>query len=383
MNGKYFGGKLSDSKLQKLCGYPYYPILPFLLERCTVGYFEKQGFIKTCHLNNILCMNDKNLLEKLHEVFLNISDDVFSFEFSFEKTQKNYSYEKIEEIDFLKDNKNKKYIQKKLILYIFHKMDENVKFFLENGLYQDENTDFLIIINQTYTENSFKERIPSILKKDIEFYFLNKYPNVSILERENKSFDFGGWYEGLTKDKLWKKYNYFLFLNSSVIGPFSKEQKWAESFFQNLYFQYRKIALSGTTINFQHNLHVQSMCFAIKYGFIRYLLKSKQIFLKEIKTKDEAIHSELNLSKICLNFDYGIQTKMKYYLNQTKSGIFKNTIFKEKKSDNINKSPESILKLMNHPTEFVFVKNKFYNNQNINVLNEEFTNKLNILFKKS
>jgi hypothetical protein len=105
-------------------------------------------------------------------------------------------------------------------------------------------------------------------------------------------------------------------------------------------------------------------------------LNSNQIFLKEIKTKDEAIHSELNLSKICLNFDYGIQTKMKYYLNQTKSGIFKNTIFKEKKLDNINKSFESILKYMNHPTEFVFVKNKFYNNQNINVLDEEFTNKL-------
>jgi len=46
---------------------------------CEGDYFEKQGFIKTCHINNILCMNDKNLSKKLHENFLNVSDDLFFF----------------------------------------------------------------------------------------------------------------------------------------------------------------------------------------------------------------------------------------------------------------------------------------------------------------
>lgn len=42
-NSNYYGGKLTKQKLLKLCGVPHYPILPFIIERCTIGYFLKQG----------------------------------------------------------------------------------------------------------------------------------------------------------------------------------------------------------------------------------------------------------------------------------------------------------------------------------------------------
>lgn len=207
MDGNYIGGKLKPHQLKKLCGYPYYPILPFILERLVIGYFNKNNFIKMLQKKNIYCMKKFNV-------------DEFPF----------YTYEKIKTVKFLKNNINVECFYKKLILYIFHKVDINVIYFLEHGLYNDENTDFVLIINQTYTKNSLQENVPNIKIKEIENYFINKFLNVFIFERENTGYDFGGWYDTLTKNNMWKKYNYFLFLNSSVLGPFSDNEKWGEPF---------------------------------------------------------------------------------------------------------------------------------------------------------
>lgn len=63
-NGYYNGGNLSNDRLLKLCGKPYYPILPFLLERCTIGYFEKQGFKECRRKNGFFCMKNTKLNRK-------------------------------------------------------------------------------------------------------------------------------------------------------------------------------------------------------------------------------------------------------------------------------------------------------------------------------
>lgn len=150
------------------------------------------------------------------------------------------------------------------------------------------------------------------------------------------------------------------------------------TFFKDLYITENNIALTGTTINYQHGLHVQTMCFALKYGFLEYLLNTKHIFKDNILTKEEAIKCEINLSKICLGYNYSIQTKLKYYLNQLNNiqlGIDNKTVIQKKIKDNINSSPKQILDIIKNPKELIFIKNKFYKD-NTNYIDEEFSNAL-------
>ena len=43
---------------------------------------------------------------------------------------------------------------------------------------------------------------------------------MKVLFRDNIGYDFGGWSDALLLNDLYKNYDYFLFVNSSVIGPF-------------------------------------------------------------------------------------------------------------------------------------------------------------------
>ena len=313
-NSHYWGGKLTKEKLQVLCGVPHYPILPFVIERCTVGYFLKQGL-------DLFFKKGSYLSLKKPELPLSP--------------------------DFLEDNFNN--TNKKLILYVFHELNTNSIYFLENGLYNDENTDFIIIINSKTLD------LELIKKYTAAFY------NVSLFQRDNIGFDFGGWYDALEENKLLNKYNYFLFVNSSVLGPFSHDEKWGENFFKDLYQKDNKIALSGTTINCSKHrfMHIQSMCFAIKFGYLKYLMNSKQIFFDTQLSKKQAIEQEIQISKLLIVNGYGIQTKMNFYLEQlqNKKGIFKNTYFKNKYGNvNILKI-DDMKDILKDKYNLVFVKN--------------------------
>jgi hypothetical protein len=43
-NAYYYRGTLSTEELQKLCGVPFYPLLPFILERLNPCYFNNKIF---------------------------------------------------------------------------------------------------------------------------------------------------------------------------------------------------------------------------------------------------------------------------------------------------------------------------------------------------
>jgi hypothetical protein len=342
-NGKYFNGKLSKENLIKLCGKPYYPILPFLIERCTIGYFMTLGFQEVRRKNGFLCLSLKDNL-----------DNVDNFE----------GGEVIPALTILDYTKANPASEKKLILYLFHEMNVNVDYFLKHGIYEKDDTDFVIIVND--------------LNIQLDHYNLKEKKNVYFLYRENYGFDFGGWYDGLKFEERWKNYNYFMFLNSSVIGPFSSTpwtEHWAEHFF-NDFNEFPFLGISGTTINFTHGLHVQSMTFALKFGFLEYLLNTNQIFYHPL-TKDEAIQNcEIKLSKICLTLNLGIKTKMEFYNRQLLQPkiIYLKTLLKKRKG-NINSSSKEILKFIKNKYELIFVKNKFYNGSK-NSIDVEFTKQL-------
>jgi hypothetical protein len=157
-------------------------------------------------------------------------------------------------------------------IYAYYEKDDlyknNFIYFLKNGIL--ENVDYYIIINGKCTID--------IPRKE----------NIIIYKRENKGYDFGA-FSYLIK-KLTKKYDYYFFLNTSVCGPYLKDnnKKWIY-YFLDLFNKDVKIV--GTSINiYRYNsfigydltkiynkknpfTHVQSMFFCIDNEYFNYLNK--------------------------------------------------------------------------------------------------------------
>ncbi len=158
-------------------------------------------------------------------------------------------------------------------IYAYYEKDKtyknNLKFFLENGLIP--NVDYYFIINGKCTID------------------IKESDNIKIFKRENKGYDFGAY--SYVLPLINKEYDYYFFMNTSVQGPFIRNNKtqWI-SFFLNL-FTNENVALVGTSINiYMYNnylnyklgeiynkekpfTHIQSMFFCLKKSYLEYLNK--------------------------------------------------------------------------------------------------------------
>ena len=143
-----------------------------------------------------------------------------------------------------------------LILYVFHELNNRVYHFINNCIFYDENIDFIVISNNK--NNKFE--VPSYVKT---------------LYRDNIGYDFGGWSEALFTNELYKKYDKFIFVNSSVFGPFLKNKRdWVNIYVNRL--NNNNIKLFGSTINNlgdpKHKAHVQSYIFSMDKNTLQYLI---------------------------------------------------------------------------------------------------------------
>jgi hypothetical protein len=164
-----------------------------------------------------------------------------------------------------------------LILYVFHEINNRVHHFINNCIFYDENIDFIVISNNK--NNNFS--VPSYVKT---------------LYRDNIGYDFGGWSEALLTNDLYKKYDKFICVNSSVFGPFLQNKKdWVKIYINGL--NNNNIKLFGSTINTLKNprnsSHVQSYIFSMDKNTLEYLIEC-QIF---------------SMSNIAVNFDQAIWNK--------------------------------------------------------------------------
>lgn len=212
-------------------------------------------------------------------------------------------------------------MNKILVLFVFHIYNDRVKSFFTNCIFDDDNVDFIIIYNNTST---------------IDFE-LPKNKNVMFLFRENIGYDFGGWSDALLKDNLYEKYNYFIFVNSSVVGPFIPsyyKEKWTSIFIDGLK---DNVKLFGSTINTCYNpiekSHVQSYIFSMDKNTLQYLIdcdifsitnyaKSfhEAIWNKEVLMSRKIIDNGWNIG--CLfpqykNIDFTFKTKQPHEYNMT------------------------------------------------------------------
>lgn len=164
--------------------------------------------------------------------------------------------------------------QKTLVLYVFHEYNDRVDIFLNNAIFKDKDIDFIIIYNNLN------------LEPDIVSYLLHNFSdiNVTIMVRDNKGFDFGGWSEAILTNNLYKKYDYFIFANSSIIGPYiSNNEKWTDIFINNLN---DKVRLFGCTINTLNDpinrSHIQSYLFSMNQETLQYLIDCEIFSLTNI-----------------------------------------------------------------------------------------------------
>jgi hypothetical protein len=189
-----------------------------------------------------------------------------------------------------------------LVLYVFHIYNDRVKNFFKNCIFNDNNTDFIIISNNK--DNKFEAP-----------------DNAKLLFRDNVGYDFGGWSDALLTDNLYKKYDKFIFVNSSVSGPFISSNfkgRWTDIYINGLQ---DNIKLFGSTINTINKpltmSHVQSYIFSMDKTTLEYLIKSEIFSMSNYaKTFRDAIYNkEILMSRKIIKNKWNIGSLLPYYKN--------------------------------------------------------------------
>jgi hypothetical protein len=231
---------------------------------------------------------------------------------------------------------------------------ENLNYFINNGIY--DNIDYFIIINGNCTID-----IP-------------KKQNINVVYRENKGYDFGAW-NYCVNQILKKSYDYYIFLNSSVRGPYLDNNKnWLDEYLK--LFNDPDVKLVGSSINiyintpqnFDSNLleklykskgpytHVQSMFFILSSEGFEFL-KINDFFNKDYDNFiDLIIYKEIGMSQMILKNNWNINCILSKYSNYDYRKV--NDNFNPTGTDPYWKNAyfgESI-----NPYEVIFYKNNRY-----------------------
>lgn len=162
--------------------------------------------------------------------------------------------------------------------------------------------------------------------------------SIYTLKRENKGYDFEAWYHGLQLARTIRKFDKFVFLNSSCKGPYLprwfgvSNMHWTECFTRLID---DKTKLVGLTINNQgvrgkpaipYATHVQSMMWATDVIGIELLLKNK--ILEDNNTRsiaDTIIEKEIGMSRLFIDESFNIVSLgMSDYVNSTHGDIHHN-----------------------------------------------------------
>ena len=193
-------------------------------------------------------------------------------------------------------------MSKLLVLYVFHVYNDRVKHFINNCTFYDPNVDFLIISNDK--SNIF----------DVPDY-------VKTFFRDNIGYDFGGWSDALLTNNLYENYDKFIFVNSSVIGPFIPsycKDKWTDIYINGLQ---NNIKLFGSTINIcgylEKSSHVQSYIFSMDKITLKYLITCEIFSTSNYPTTffNAIWQKEVLMSRKIIENKWNIGSLLPYYKN--------------------------------------------------------------------
>lgn len=206
-----------------------------------------------------------------------------------------------------------------LVVYVFSDTDpeyiRNLRYFVSNGIWDEDGCQYIIVIQQS---------------KTLPAYELPELPaNARYMQHANECYDWGtfGWVldqVGSAADE----YTYFVFLNSSVRGPFlppvwPKGRHWSRAFTERITDQ---VKLVGPTIScegspksastnsaFRRNPHAQSYLLATDQVGLQVLKDDGRIFKCHHDRLDTIWHAELGSSKAILKAGYNLDCLMLRY----------------------------------------------------------------------
>jgi hypothetical protein len=192
-----------------------------------------------------------------------------------------------------------------LIIYCTNKISNSLIFFIKNGYYLSDDTDFYICINNPTLDIS-----PIVTPKK----------NLFIVSRENKGLDFGGWSQILLTNNIYLNYDYFIFVNDSCTGPFLPvyvKDRWTDLVINQID---DKVKIVGATINHHCGKpHVQSYFFcldkismniAISNGIFSEKIMNTECLDNETKVQIIEDH-EVRMSLLIIKNGYKIKSFMK------------------------------------------------------------------------
>ena len=188
------------------------------------------------------------------------------------------------------------------VIYSYYEGNEeykrNLQFFLKNAYIDDQSIDFYLIINGKTTLQ------------------LPVYSNLFIFHRQNEGYDFGA-YNYIIK-LLYKKYDYYIFVNCSTRGPFLPsyyKSRWYQPFVDQLCGD---VKLVGPTINActlfgDFRPHVQSYMFALDNECFMFLQKEKFFENKYLDKMEVILKQEVGLSQLILAHGWNISCLVPEY----------------------------------------------------------------------
>jgi hypothetical protein len=213
----------------------------------------------------------------------------------------------------------------KLVVYVFHEYNQRVVHFLKHGIFKHPEIQFVVVCN-------------GMMNVPVPDY-------VRYVKRPNVGYDFGAWSEVLLTDDYYKQFTEFVFVNSSVWGPFVPpySQNWVDCFTHGLKYTH----LFGSTINaLPHQntigataltesnfwlVHVQSFAFCMTFEALEILI-SKQIFSLDMSHSflSTVVDREIRMSTEILKSGKNIGCLMRCYAGvdfRTKSNFLGDLMF--------------------------------------------------------
>jgi lipopolysaccharide biosynthesis protein len=190
-----------------------------------------------------------------------------------------------------------------LVTYIYYETTLsilNLNFFIQNGVFENDEVHYNFVINS----DSIVVDIP-------------KHKNITIIKGDNRGHDFGAYSKSINEVDI-NDYDYFIFLNDTVRGPFLPRyctKDWYNKFISLIT---NRVKLVGSTINKsldELNKHVQSMAFATDKIGIQLLLNAnifnqdlnEKVYLEKGKTNFVS-QFEVKMSGIIIDNGYKIDS---------------------------------------------------------------------------
>jgi hypothetical protein len=191
---------------------------------------------------------------------------------------------------------------KAVVLYTYFSSpssDYNLRFFVQKELTYKPDLDYVLVIN------GFECPVA-----------LPVLDNLTVLRRPNEGFDFGGHAHALAH--LQKKYDYYFFMNSGVIGPIAPHYvDWPAVFIKKIT---HKVKLVGTSIvclpahdGGGYGPKVEGFFFAVDALGLALLQQEKTIFCNHADKGRAIVDGEYGLSNCILKHGYSIDCMLPRY----------------------------------------------------------------------